>query len=218
MQDAWLDNIDWTDLNSFQHFQKKKYELDDGAQEDKIDESTQNKENSEDDGTDDDSMNAADSKDFDQTDLFKKIFEFLKPNENILNAIKRLGKSNTSKTSASLSASQRWLKKKTPNQASGGSNDKNDIVVEKKIKEDALALDTLTSLANKFIDMGYYDIYEETYEKINFKINIQNRKIEDVGKSQFDIFADDVDVNVLQKRTETVVSSVVEGELGFLLF
>jgi CD2 antigen cytoplasmic tail-binding protein 2 len=195
-------------LNSFQNFQKKKYELDEEQPEDRIDESDPNKESDNEEGSEDSEL-ANQTNQTNQTDLFKQILSFLKPNENILTAIKRLGKSNTNKTSASMSASQRWLKKKPSNGTSGASSRAED---EAKIKEDAFALDKLTNLANQFIDMGYYDIYEETYEKINYKLSTEMRDKESAAHSQFDIFADDVDADVLETKTESVSGKGVEGE------
>jgi hypothetical protein len=86
---------------------------------------------------------------------------------------------------------------------------------ESKAKDNALALDKLTSLANKFIEMGYYDIYEDTYEKITLKLSVETGRKESSTQSQFDIFADDVDANVLGKKTESIVDSVVKGKFIF---
>jgi hypothetical protein len=60
----------------------------------------------------------------------------IKPGETVLKAIKRLGNSSGGSTSVSLSASQRWSKKKQTSST--------ETVNSEKAKADKLALETLT--------------------------------------------------------------------------
>lgn len=218
-----MDNVDWANLNTFKNTGKLKFatKLSESA---KVGQANE-QENDEDEGDDDDenereeameggeeeeeSMNKTD-----QTEMFKKMLEHMKPGENILKAIKRLGNSSKSDgvssgtASANLSASQRWLKKKTP--PVSVSNNNKDVDPE-KAKADKEALEKLTGYSNYFIDRGFYDIYEETYESLERKIeNSENAK--STGKDAFDIFADDVDESELKSTTNpSTNNTLLEG-------
>jgi CD2 antigen cytoplasmic tail-binding protein 2 len=205
VHDAWLDNIDWANINEIKKFKgqdsllsaaaksgliKEKYDLAASNEKEVDDESS---------GTDE-SLSGANLNENEQTELFRKILEFLKPGESILKSIKRLGNTGGA-NKANLSASQRWIKKKQV-----------DVSLKSEdSKANAEALEKLTSLANKFIEMGYYDVYEETYEKIMFKLNGSKSKID----NDFDIFADNVDANKLEK--ETVSSGKIQIEGRYIL-
>ena len=145
-------------------------------------------------------------------DLFKKIVDYLKPGETVLKAIKRLGSSSSKVSSSSssstsnLSASQRWLKKKQPQQTASSAT-----IDSEKLKTDKQALETLTGYANQFIDQGFYDIYEETYEKIQLKLRNSAKQEAD----SFDIFADNLDENVLASSSGKS-ENITEGNLIFI--
>ena len=62
----------------------------------------------------------------------------IKPGETVLKAIKRLGNSSGGSTSVSLSASQRWSKKKQTNST--------DSIDSEKAKADKISLETLTGM------------------------------------------------------------------------
>lgn len=107
----------------------------------------------------------------------------LKPGETVIKAIKRFGNSNKlsiSNSNTSLSASQRWCKKNK-------STDKIDKVDSEEIDKESL--EKLTGYANHFIDRGFYDIYEETFEKLTHKINNFKSKKDTL----YDIFSNEAD-------------------------
>jgi len=147
-----------------------------------------------------------------EMEFFKKILNCLKPGETVLKAIKRLGavsnqrQTNTTASRAGLSASQRWLKKKTP--VSQNQNTvEDDIRNSDQIKTNMETLEALTEYANHFIDRGYYDIYEETYEKLNYKINNSDQTKKD--EAEYDMFADELnDI----PRTSGNNENLVEGK------
>ena len=188
-----MDNIDWANINSF-----KKSEILTKAQEGENEEEEENDENDEDEEKleVDDDDNDKDSKKASQMEMFKKILEHLKPGESILKAIKRLGSSSNKSSgsggrsegmvSANLSASQRWLKKKTtPTPVVS------DVKDQEKARVNKEALEKLTGYSNYFIDRGFYDIYEETYESLETKIENSNGKpssTADGDKNALDIF------------------------------
>lgn len=176
LKDAWLDNIEWANVNTF----KNKYSLQENVEEE--DSETEEKVES-----DSESDNPKDDETV-QFELFKKIVTHLKPGETVLKAIKRLGDSSKlcvdNKSKVGLSASQRWCKKKAPVQQ------KNKTADPEQAKADRESLDLLSGYANHFIDKGFYDIYEETYEKLNYRITNQEKS---KAPDPFDMFADDIE-------------------------
>ncbi len=200
MKDAWLDNIDWANVNTFKKMENSAniiYKLD-----------ADEEETSDEDENEDDKLNITGQTETSQIETFKQMISYMKPGENVLKAIKRLGNSSKgSQSVGTMSASQRWLKKK--NQADQAKSSKE---TEASLADKA-ALDKLTGLANHFIDLGFYDIYEETYEKLNYKINEADNKEKNAGKS-FDIFADDVDESDLEKAsTSNKKADFLEGNI-----
>lgn len=178
-QDAWLDNIEWANVNTF----KDKYNLQKEKGDEEKDSDSETEEPIE---SDIESLN----NEKDQIEIFEKILGHLKPGETVLKAIKRLGNSskssidNISKTG--LSASQRWIKKKAPISTQGNLKP----VDPEQAKLDKESLELLTGYANHFIDRGYYDIYEDTFEKLTLKL----KENEPGNKADpFDIFADEVE-------------------------
>jgi CD2 antigen cytoplasmic tail-binding protein 2 len=149
-----------------------------------------------------------------QIETFKKMILYMKPGESVLKAIKRLGSSSKSSQSVgTMSASQRWLKKKNQTDQQAKSSKESEASAA-----DKEALDKLTGFANHFIDRGFYDIYEETYEKLKYKID-EAENVEKNAAKNFDIFADDVDESDLGKPSSTnKKADVLEGLVIFLLF
>lgn len=108
---------------------------------------------------------------FNELSAYKEILELLLPGETILKALKRYGGSKT------LTASQRWKKKKEGKEvdASGSQQDK---------------IDKLTGLADNILNkMGNMDIYQDTFESIRFKI--QQAKTASVPEPDQDMFGAD---------------------------
>ena len=140
------------------------------------------------------------SSESDKVETFKKIIPILKPNESILKAIKRLGKSSSAgsgSATGSMSASQRWLKKKNQQEAKGSSSESANASADKELVE------KLTGYANFFIDQGFYDIYEETAESLQRKVDNYEKRASKMESSSdpFDIFAEEVDEKELKSST-----------------
>lgn len=200
IKDAWLDNVDWANINSFKKSEQltKEAKLDENEDEEVVEEENIDDEDEE------------TSKASDQTEKFKKILEYLKPGETILKAIKRLGTSSKgaggqATSTAGLSASQRWLKKK--NQSANAPESSKEQ--SEKAKVDKEALEKLTGICNQFISQGFYDIYEETFESVEAKIQGSNG--EGKASSSFDIFAEDVNEVDLKPGTSGSQKDLLEG-------
>ncbi len=94
----------------------------------------------------------------------KNIVELLKPGENILKALRRLGGKKTS--------SQR---KGRENKRDNTSQDE-DSDLMKKNKENLLKL---TEMADMLLQQGDFEIYDKTYEKLNHEIKSQEERFQD---------------------------------------
>lgn len=155
VRDNWLDNIDWQKVDKSK---QNPYQLD-----------TEEKGLGEE--SDDDSEDAK----FNEIDKYKLIITYLKPQESINKAIKRLGGSDQK-----LSSVERLKRKKA------GTLTTNEQVSE------------LTELANDILTAtGNMDIYQETYEIITQKLQQHENKLKSksgVADSELDMYADDFDV------------------------
>jgi hypothetical protein len=206
-------------------FSKKSYDLI-GEKSGKATGSSSKEEEEDDDDDDEEEEDednlASEDDEISQVDTFRKILPYLKPHESIMKAIKRLGKSSASASSGSLSASQRWLKKKGQPET-GDKMDTGESGSSSGVDKEAL--EKLTGYANYFIDQGFYDIYEETSEslqkKVDTYVNRSNGKQSEGGSSSaaassFDIFAEDVDEKNLQPSTSGEQKGL-EGKKIFIL-
>ncbi|XP_060079259.1 CD2 antigen cytoplasmic tail-binding protein 2-like [Ylistrum balloti] len=96
----------------------------------------------------------------DKESILKEMLEFVKPGETIMKALRRLG-------GKFQTASQRWKAKKKKLTVSDEQSEQNA-----KDKENMLKL---TGLADQLIQTGNMEVYEMTYEKINYEL----KKFED---------------------------------------
>lgn len=149
IQDNWLDNIDWQKIKHSQESVNKYKISDDGLAV----------------GSDSDEENEQ----FNEIELYKSMLKYMKPNETINKALKRLGGENMK-----LSSVERLRRKKA-----GTLQDNKEVT-------------HLTELANEILTkQGNMNIYQETYEQITNKI--ASREIE--KEPELDMFADDFDTN-----------------------
>ncbi|XP_041377769.1 CD2 antigen cytoplasmic tail-binding protein 2 homolog isoform X2 [Gigantopelta aegis] len=126
----------------------------------------------------------------DQKSMYKEILAFMVSGETIAKTLRRLG-GNKGKI---MSASQRWKAKKQ--------KVNNDKAVDEKDAENKEKMLKLTGLADRCVQDGIMDIYEMTYEKLNYELK---RMDEEKKRVKFDVpsnvddddaldmFADDFD-------------------------
>lgn len=124
----------------------------------------------------------------DLTDHYKRMLELMKPGETVQKAICRLGGSSNS----SRSASNRWKKKK----------DKEETSDENADKENYEKLQLLTRLADDIIQSGNMDIYQQTYEKLSFHVNLSSNGSKDVD-SALDMFGEDFEEKVDETKSSS---------------
>lgn len=123
---------------------------------------------------------------FDELNTYKKIIGFLKPKETINKALKRLGGADIK-----LSSVERLRRKKAGTL---------------KTSEDVT---NLTELANQILTrLGNMDVYQETYEQIQAKIEMrENKNKKTVKEPELDMYADDFDVREKEKLKDEPSSS-----------
>lgn len=108
---------------------------------------------------------------FNQTAVYKEVLDLLLPGETILKALKRFGGGKT------LTASQRWKKKKEGKEVDSVSSEQGKIT-------------KLTELADSILtQMGNMDVYQETYESVRFKIQ-QAETASVVSEPEQDMFGE----------------------------
>lgn len=159
IRDNWLDNIDWQKIKSSSN-SKDKYNIEVK-------------------GLADESDSGSDADDsFDDISNYKKILEYMKPNETVNKAIKRLGASDIK-----LSSVERLRRKKA-----GTLNTNEDVT-------------KLTELANQILTKtGNMDIYQETYEQIKAKVEDKGKRKASVAtETVLDMYSDDFDVKEKEK-------------------
>lgn len=124
--------------------------------------------------------------------LYTEMLEFVKEGETIAKALKRLGGNKK------MSSAQKWKLKKM------GS-------LEKESEDQNMAdFLRLTELANKIMETGNMDIYQETYEMINFKVQKASAP---PAEPEMDMFAEeDKDVDKKGSKEESETSKASDGK------
>ncbi|CAK9302614.1 unnamed protein product [Gordionus sp. m RMFG-2023] len=151
IRDNWIDNIDWVQIKKQENNSIIKDNSDSSDSEEEILPPTN------------------------FIEAYKNLIQFLEPGENILKALKRLGKCNKKnsvpgKYSASASERLKYKKElreieKKNDDISLQTNEEND-----KTENEIKALLRLTELADEMLQNGVFDIYEYTHEKLSHLI------------------------------------------------
>ncbi|XP_053299007.1 CD2 antigen cytoplasmic tail-binding protein 2 [Pleuronectes platessa] len=190
IRDNWLDNIDWVRIKE-QPFKQKKKGLaakrkrrvgdeDEAEEEKKREEQQADKENVEDE--EEEEMEQAEDPlaSFTQQQLTEAVLELVKPGETVATALRRLG----------------GLKGRKKGKLREESETTEDT------KRDAEKLDKLTSLADRLVGSGMFEIYQQTYEKLAYLMKSMVGKKPAVGQKSsgdgeeeddLDMFADKFD-------------------------
>lgn len=191
IRDNWLDNIDWVRIKE-QPFKKKKKGLaakrkrrvgdEDEAEEEKKREAE--REESEEEEKEEDEEPAEDPlSTLTHTQLIQAVVELLQPGETVAAALRRLG-------------GLKGKKKKLTE----------DSEAAEETARDADKLDRLTALADRLVGSGQYEIYQQTYEKLNYRLKSSQpaeRKTEpEDEEDELDMFGDKFDEKLDSKTEE----------------
>ncbi|XP_050299088.1 CD2 antigen cytoplasmic tail-binding protein 2 homolog isoform X2 [Anthonomus grandis grandis] len=123
--------------------------------------------------------------DFSEIDTYKKILSYMKPKETINQAIKRLG-GEMSK----LSSLEKLKRKKA-----------GTLVISEDVTK-------LTELANQILTkLGNMDVYQETYEQIQAKIENKSKGKKTVREPELDMYSDDFESKEQEKLKDEPSSS-----------
>ncbi|KAG7272662.1 hypothetical protein CRUP_008490 [Coryphaenoides rupestris] len=210
IRDNWLDNIDWVRIKE-QPFKQKKKGLSAkrrrrAGDEDEAEEEQQREDKRRADGGDsggeEDAMEAEPAEDplasLTQRELTEALVEMLLPGETVAAGLRRLG---------GLAGRK---KGKLRADADGGQG-------APEVKRDAEKLDRLTSLADRLVASGMFEIYQQTCEKLAYTLKSQklsSKKPEPSGddeKDELDMFGDKFDESHEDKPQEADEETVVEG-------
>ncbi|KAG1667080.1 CD2 antigen cytoplasmic tail-binding protein 2 [Nymphon striatum] len=182
VKDHWIDNIDWVKVKT-------------------VDKTEVNQETS----NSSKDIDYSNMKEEDKIPVYLQMLDLMKPGEDSLKSIKRLGGSGNQG-----SASSRWLKKKKKisDKKDGGSSSNTEN------------LENLTSLADRLLQAGEYEIYQYTFEKISFIVKCFNEKIEaskthipegTIDDDALDIFADNLDSNKSKPTKDTSTKDATDN-------
>lgn len=124
----------------------------------------------------------------------------LQPGETVSAALRRLGGLGGRKKKGRV-----W---------DGGEEEKDEASIR-----DTEKLDRLTALADRLVVLGDYEIYQQTYEKLAYRLKGMQRRAmaaeeeEEKEKDELDMFADQFDEQHGQKKTERKKDE--EADRGF---
>ncbi|XP_060758158.1 CD2 antigen cytoplasmic tail-binding protein 2 isoform X1 [Neoarius graeffei] len=207
IRDNWLDNIDWVKIKE-QPVKKKKKGLsakrrrragdEDEAEEEKQREEKQNEDEDEEEEESEAQEDPLAS--YTPWQLTEAVVNLLQPGETVSAALRRLG---------GLGA-----RKKKGRAQNGAEEEKRN---ETSIR-DTEKLDRLTALADRLVVLGEYEIYQQTYEKLAYKLKgMQQRdtasKQDEEEKDELDMFADQFDEQHGKKKDEEAHSGFVNDEV-----
>ncbi|KAM6913941.1 CD2 antigen cytoplasmic tail-binding protein 2 isoform 1-T2 [Lycodopsis pacificus] len=210
IRDNWLDNIDWVRVKE-QPFKQKKKGLgakrkrragdEDEAEEEKQREEKQAGKVNDEAEDEEEEMEPAEDPlgSFTQHQLTEAVVELLLPGETVATALRRLGGLGGRKK--------------------GKLREESEPTEENK--RDTEKLDRLTSLADRLVGSGMFEIYQQTYEKLAYLMKSMSSKRPAVEKNQggeeeedeLDMFADKFDETQTGRAKEDEEDKIVSDEV-----
>ena len=182
IKDHWMDNIDWVQIKRTGGNTKR------GSDEAGLGDSSS-----------DDEPEA-----IDKINIYKEMIALMKPGETVAKSLRRLGGGKAGISAAS--ASQRW-KTKRAKSTEGQENKEEDEQKQAEEAQRKADMLQLTGHADKLLQHGNLEIYQDSFEKLSFLIKTAEEKVTATRVAipagtdtddALDMFADDLD----QKQTE----------------
>ena len=130
----------------------------------------------------------------------KSILEILKPGETVLKGLKRLG----GKTQTSSSASRKWKGKRKRTDEDVETKDAVEISKSETMSENKDLLLKLTGLADDLLQAGMFSIYQDSYEKLAYKVK-------EIEKDKVEALEDDALEAAFQQRSGEKSSTPAEA-------
>ncbi|KAI5097092.1 CD2 antigen cytoplasmic tail-binding protein 2, partial [Silurus meridionalis] len=213
IRDNWLDNIDWVKIKE-QPMKKKKKGLSAkrrrrAEDEDEAEEERQREEKQEENEDEDEEEEESEAQEdplasYTPCQLTEEVVNMLQPGETVSAGLRRLGGLG--------------VRKKKGRARDGGGEEKDESSIR-----DTEKLDRLTALADRLVVLGEYEIYQQTYEKLAYRLkNMQKagkRVVKDgveEEEDELDMFADEFDEQHSRKKEEheeEAESSLVSDEV-----
>ncbi|XP_072423709.1 LOW QUALITY PROTEIN: CD2 antigen cytoplasmic tail-binding protein 2 [Chiloscyllium punctatum] len=133
--------------------------------------------------------------------LLEGILDICKPGETVAKALRRLGSAGA----------QRPKRKKRRRAAAGGggggggTEQQEDREKEEEERGEVQSLDSLTSLADQMVAWGEFEIYQETYERIRYRLRKASERsaLPPAHKETLDMFAEQIDESELLVKAES---------------
>ncbi|XP_065133295.1 CD2 antigen cytoplasmic tail-binding protein 2 [Paramisgurnus dabryanus] len=207
IRDNWLDNIDWVKIKE-QPMKKKKKGLAAkrkrrAGDEDEAEEEIQREKQQKDSDTDEEEEEKEPAEDplatYSLYQLTEAIIELMLPGETVAAALRRLGGLGGQKKKGKLKEGAE-KKDETPNR-------------------DADKLDKLTAIADRLVGAGEFEIYQQTYEKLSYKLKGMNKNAEaktrddSEEEDELDMFADKFNETHPIEKSEDKDNSGVSDEV-----
>ncbi|XP_043091404.1 CD2 antigen cytoplasmic tail-binding protein 2 [Puntigrus tetrazona] len=206
IRDNWLDNIDWVKIKE-QPVKKKKGLAakrkrrigDEDEAEEEIKREEQRKDSEEDEEVEEKVPAEDPLATYSRHQLTEAVIELMLPGETVAAALRRLGGLGGQKKKGRLREGEEE-KKETSNR-------------------DAGKLDKLTALADRLVGIGEFEIYQQTYEKLAYKLKGMTRGKaaktleDDEEKDELDMFAEEFDEKHAAEKDEDKDDSRVSDEV-----
>ncbi|UJR13398.1 hypothetical protein I4U23_000413 [Adineta vaga] len=193
VHDAWLDEIDWTNV--------KNYKLKNPQATD------EDPNNSTTDIRPEEDEEETDEIEFNEANTIRSMLVLMQPGESVVRTIKRLGAAIANNKPKQQGKQRKLLPGEVPKPAAIEQT-------PEELKKNKLLLEEMSGLANQFVSNGEADIYQETYERLKSKLDrLQSSTTSKVTTSTFDMFGDsDISTSINKPTTETKPSSEVLWE------
>ena len=150
IQDAWLDNVDWVKFKNVTQDEQKRQDANDEAEDD---------------------ADAA----YNEIEVYKSVLDFMKPGETVAKAIRRLS------GVAKGPGQQKIILQKERKIAQKLKKKQKLTEDEEAFQRDRETMKSLTGFADSILTRsGNMEVYEETYEKIAFRLKEENEKAKGV--------------------------------------
>ncbi|XP_030042264.1 CD2 antigen cytoplasmic tail-binding protein 2 [Microcaecilia unicolor] len=174
IRDNWLDNIDWV----------------------KIKEQVPGKQKPQTEDEEDEDSEREEHKALERKAVLEGLLEMLRPGETVARAIQRLGGKGTKSPGAG------WAHGSRKKQAE---HDRAKEVEQKEAESQwKEQLERLTGLADQMVAQGFYEIYQDTYEKVAYHLKVMTSAAlppdaKGDSREPLDMFADDIEEEKLSK-------------------
>ncbi|KAJ8347397.1 hypothetical protein SKAU_G00287980 [Synaphobranchus kaupii] len=179
IRDNWLDNIDWVKIKEQPVKRKKGLSAKRrrrAGDEDEAEEEKQREEKQEDSEEEVEAQPVEDPlANYSKVQLTEAVIELLLPGETVAGGLRRLGGLGRKKVKGRLEGK------------------------EEGTDRDAEKLDRLTALADRLVGSGEFEIYQQTYEKLSYRLKGMRggskgqRKDAEEEEEELDMFADQID-------------------------